>query len=138
MRVKQLRQTIIVFTLLILVGRTLVPYIADHNETALPIPGGLSFRLHHAGRTYLNVETCAGQDWCSGHVRCLSIAQLDAMGHTPLVPIGAVPTFLGSPHPLFSAPDNVVPHPTVDSPTGYLVVVDHEGCNVIYVISGSL
>ena len=122
----------------VLMTRSVVPYIADHSETALPIPGGLPFRLHHAGRTYLNPETCAGEDWCSGRPQCFTMADLDAIDGTLLVSVGAVRTFLGAAHPLFVAPDSVVPHLTAETPTYRLVVFNREGYYVVYGLSGGL
>ncbi len=116
--------------------RTFVPYWADHNETALPIPGGLPYRLHHAGRDYLNSIMCAGEGWCSGQPRCRVRADLETSG--PLLPVGEVPTFLGAPHPLFSRPDSIVPHPAPDTPTYGLAVLYHEECYVTYALSGGL
>jgi len=120
----------------VLMVRTFVPYWADHSETALPIPGGLPFRLHHAGRTYLNSTVCAGESWCSGQPRCRTRADLEKWG--PLLPVGAVPTFLGTPHPLFTVPDNTMPHPMVDIPTYGLAVRDDMECYVTYGLSGGL
>jgi len=127
-----------ILAVVMLTVRSVVPYIADHSDTALPIAGGLSFRIHHAGRTYLNADTCAGEDWCSGRPRCFTMEDLDMHGLTPLVPAGGVPTFLGTAHPLFVAPDSIVPHPTVSTPTYRLVVLDHGECYVIYGLSGGL
>lgn len=129
---------IAVLVVVVFAVRSVIPYIADHSETALPIPGGLPFRLHHAGRTYLNSATCAGEDWCPGRPRCFTLADLDATGLTPLVPAGGVRTLFGAAHPLFVAPDSVVPHPTIEIPTYRLVVPDHEGCYVVYGRSGGL
>lgn len=135
---KRLGAIVAVLAVAVLIVRSLIPYVADHSETTLPIPGGLPFRLHHAGRTYLNADTCAGEDWCSGRPRCFTMAVLEANGMTPLVPAGSVRTLLGRAHPRFAAPDSIVPHPTTETATYRLVVLDHEGCYVVYGLSGGL
>src|SRR5271165_6099942 len=84
-----------------------LPWTANHLGFALPGRGGLPYRIVYAGRDYANPVTCAHADWCQSASASTGSAPLcwkveDVRQHNdwPLIHVGAISTFFGSPYPL--------------------------------------
>lgn len=106
-----------------------LPWLANHDNFALPTTHGLPFRLHAEGRTWLNQSTCAEARWCSGELKCLSQDEMMAQNHWPLAQVGAILTLFGAAHPIWrAASDGRYP--------SMLFVSSGHGCYVPYWLSG--
>lgn len=106
-----------------------LPWAANNFGFALPGAGGLPYRIHYNGHTYVNPATCAREGWCEHQVSlggqphglCWSLQELQQRNLWPLVQVGTLSAFLSSPYPLMiprASFSNNSPPPVVIVPMG--------------------
>lgn len=116
-----------------------LPWMANHFGFALPGQGGLPYRIAYADRTYANLATCAHAGWCHStsprppDPLCWKKVDIQQHGDWPLVRVGTISTFFGSPYSLMASQSTVSSKLTIV----ILYLVYHTNCYVHYSLEGS-
>jgi hypothetical protein len=117
-----------------------LPWMANHFGFALSGKGGLPYRITYSGRDYSNLATCAHADWCQStspdtgrNPLCWKKEDIQHDGYWPLVQVGTISTFLGSPYSLMAPQSQVSSNLTVIS----AYIASGTNCYVPYELEGS-